>query len=164
MANGNDMTVDEQTCKGPCGRSLPATREHFYFNPRSKTSLRKTCIRCHNEDVKARHRANAKEYAAYQQQWRRDNPRQARDHKLRSRYGIGVDEYEQMLRDQGGGCAICGSEDSKSNREHLYVDHCHETGRVRGLLCYHCNTTLGYMRDDPDTLRAAIAYLENHRD
>ena len=75
------------------------------------------------------------------------------------RYGISTADYDALLARQGGACAICRR---KSDRR-LQVDHCHTTKEVRGLLCNNCNTTLGRCRDDPDILRAAIAYLEASR-
>lgn len=72
-----------------------------------------------------------------------------------------VEEYDELLTAQGGGCAICFVATNKSGRR-LAVDHCHETGRVRGILCTNCNVTLGRMNDDPDLLRRAAEYLEAH--
>lgn len=66
-----------------------------------------------------------------------------------------------MEVEQGGACKICG-EPCTSGRS-LAVDHCHKTGRVRGLLCGQCNNGLGRFRDRPDLLLAAIAYLEEGR-
>lgn len=73
------------------------------------------------------------------------------------RYGIGIDEYERMLADQDGVCVICKLE--CRTREHLSVDHCHETGEVRGLLCSRCNSFIGYADEDTGRLRRAIEYL-----
>jgi hypothetical protein len=67
-----------------------------------------------------------------------------------------------MLEAQGGRCAICRS-DKPGGRGRFAVDHCHSSGRVRGLLCVACNAGLGQFRDDPDLLRAAVAYLAVHR-
>ena len=69
-----------------------------------------------------------------------------------------VEQFEQMFTDQGGRCAICGTDDFQGKRPH--VDHCHTTGVIRGLLCVRCNQGLGNFRDSPAQLRAAIAYLE----
>jgi hypothetical protein len=75
-------------------------------------------------------------------------------------YGIAAEEYDALLVAQGNRCAICGSPDwpGKDNRPH--VDHNHETGQIRGLLCGPCNVGLGQFKDDPERLRAAIRYLE----
>lgn len=83
-----------------------------------------------------------------------------RDHYLRSNYGISLDEYTMMLRRQDSKCCICGvAENQIDGREVLYVDHCHATGAVRGLLCSHCNSMLGYARDSIEILKAGIRYL-----
>ena len=86
-----------------------------------------------------------------------------RDHRannLKKTYGISHEDYDRMLEAQGGGCAICGATDSRTGRsDYLYVDHCHETGQVRGLLCGPCNSGIGYLGDSIDNLEAAIKYL-----
>jgi Recombination endonuclease VII len=69
-------------------------------------------------------------------------------------YGIGADEFDELVVRQGGVCAICGRPDP----EHL--DHDHETGAVRGVLCFNCNGGLGQFRDSIDALRSAASYLE----
>ena len=91
------------------------------------------------------------------------------EQRLRMKFGIGVDDYNAMLENQGYGCAICKtpfggvhmrSPDKEKHKEHrLVVDHCHETGRIRGLLCRKCNTAIGLFSDDADLLGNAIDYL-----
>lgn len=83
---------------------------------------------------------------------------------LKRTYGITLDDYEAMLEEQNHRCKICGSEgfvmDKDRHKIKLVVDHCHETGAVRGLLCHNCNRALGLLKDSTDTLKSAIAYLE----
>lgn len=79
------------------------------------------------------------------------------------RYGIDLETYERLLDEQGGHCALCPAT-RETNRGHwLYVDHDHVTGVVRGLLCRRCNSTLGYMDEEPARLRRAADYLERYR-
>lgn len=90
-----------------------------------------------------------------------------RERTLRRLYGISIETYEAMLNSQGGRCAICrssspGSAKDRYNRAFL-VDHDHETGIVRGLLCRKCNTGLGVFNDSVDHLTKAQAYLEHSR-
>ena len=83
---------------------------------------------------------------------------------LMERYGLTPEDYDAMLRAQDGKCAICGREDSgRSDKRSLCVDHDHDTGAVRGLLCDPCNNGLGRFNDDPSLLMAAIRYLQNQR-
>jgi hypothetical protein len=98
--------------------------------------------------------------------WARANPEQyARiTHRsaLRRKYGIQIEQYDAMLADQGGRCAICRSVDTGSpTRRYFSVDHDHVTGVVRGLLCISCNTGIGGLRDDPRLVIAALRYLVN---
>ncbi|CAA9348624.1 MAG: hypothetical protein AVDCRST_MAG16-2207 [uncultured Frankineae bacterium] len=76
-----------------------------------------------------------------------------RNYHLKRRYGITVEDYDRMLAEQGGLCALC------QERPAEHVDHDHVTGRVRGLLCFCCNQGLGNFRDRADVLRLAIGYL-----
>lgn len=76
---------------------------------------------------------------------------------LRQTYGITLEQYEEMLEAQGGGCAVCGKQCSVKN--YLSVDHNHETGEIRGLLCQMCNLALGYIEEDPARVDDLLAYL-----
>ena len=79
------------------------------------------------------------------------------------KYGITVEQYNEMLEKQNGVCAICFKEETHKSRSGnvvpLAVDHSHETGAVRGLLCHACNVSLGNVRDSIEVLENAIAYL-----
>lgn len=75
-------------------------------------------------------------------------------------YGITTEEYDALMEVQGGACAICGSTEWPGKNNTPHVDHCHTTGKIRGLLCGKCNVALGNMDDDPARLRAAADYLE----
>ena len=79
------------------------------------------------------------------------------------RYGLTREQYEAMLAAQHGGCAVCGGTNGSSrNRKLLCVDHCHHTGKVRGLLCDNCNRGIGALKDDLGLVRKALLYLEAH--
>jgi Recombination endonuclease VII len=80
-----------------------------------------------------------------------------RDVWMRRNYRISIDDYEAMLATQGHRCALCESPD---NGRQWHVDHDHDTGAVRGILCDNCNRGLGHFRDDPTVLRRAAQYLE----
>lgn len=84
------------------------------------------------------------------------------DQSLRRLYGITLDEYNQMLARQEHLCALCGERPDTSRRMH--VDHDHATGKIRALLCHHCNLLIGNAKESTERLRQAIAYLERHQD
>lgn len=89
-----------------------------------------------------------------------DNPvkvLKSRRASVLKKYGMSVDEYADMLEQQRGVCAIC--ECVCASGDSLCVDHCHDTGAVRGLLCTNCNKALGLFKDDANFLRKAVAYL-----
>ena len=81
---------------------------------------------------------------------------------LLKRYGLSLADYDRLLEQQAGGCAICGGVTMWRGEGRLSVDHDHETGEVRGLLCSPCNTGLGHFHDDAERLRRAIIYLEGN--
>lgn len=102
----------------------------------------------YNENAKAARRANPEKYRRY------DVKR-----KLSS-LGLTVDDYDAVLALQNGKCGIC-SRGPNGRGRHLHVDHDHETGNLRGLLCHSCNTSLGHFKDSIETLQRAINYLRN---
>lgn len=89
--------------------------------------------------------------------------RDRRAYHLNYTYDITEEHYFTLLDEQYGCCAICGSDDETIGG-HLHVDHDHESGDIRGLLCSNCNTGLGLLQDNPDILQSAIKYLHRSRD
>lgn len=82
---------------------------------------------------------------------------------LRRWYGMTPEQYDALLRSQGGVCKLCHKPPPVTGRRRfLAVDHCHDCGAVRSLLCDSCNRGLGFLRDNPDLVRCAAAYLEAH--
>lgn len=86
--------------------------------------------------------------------------RERRQEQLKGKYGITIADYDAMLAAQGGTCAICNGPPPPKG---YHVDHCHTTGVVRALLCFSCNTALGHVQDNTDTLRRMIDYLNVKR-
>jgi len=76
------------------------------------------------------------------------------------RHGMSIEDFDAMLKKQNGGCGICGNTENKVRGNGLFVDHCHISGKIRGLLCHHCNAALGHFDDNVVNLRSAIAYLK----
>jgi hypothetical protein len=98
---------------------------------------------------------------AYKKKYYQENKEKVladtRKFKLLRKYGITIPQYESMYTAQNGVCAIC----KRKTNENLRVDHCHKTGKVRGLLCHNCNTGIGHFRDSIDLLNTTIAYLKS---
>lgn|SRR6185503_2558605 len=108
-------------------------------------------------------RATRAEYAkkwnsenpGYSNEWARKNPESRKNIVLKHLYKITLDDWNLLFARQDGRCAVC------SERKRLYVDHCHATGRVRGLLCRDCNLALGHLKDSPELLTYLLAYLQS---
>lgn len=82
----------------------------------------------------------------------------ATHYHIRSKYGLTKEMYDEMVAAQNGVCAICLVQPDK-----LFVDHNHNTGAVRGLLCHSCNVSIGHLKEDLSVLKSAIRYLEAAR-
>jgi hypothetical protein len=119
-----------------------------------------TCMICGPDTpIKLKHKSNGSgtwRCRIAERRWNINSRRRHEPHKARRRkYGLRRADYMALLQRQHERCAICG------RRIALVVDHCHETGRIRGLLCRDCNLGIGYLRDDPKLLRQALKYLKS---
>lgn len=125
----------------------------FHRNQSRRDGLSAYCKTC-NVD------AQRKQYAENPESARKrylKNPEAQKRRNYERMYGLTLERYNRMLLDQGGVCAIC-SQPCESRRS-LSVDHNHDTGEVRGLLCCHCNRGLGSFRDRADLTDKATGYL-----
>ena len=107
--------------------------------------------------------------ATYMREWQRASraadPEYFKDKDLKKNYGVTLDWYKEQSAKQGDVCAICRQPETSVIRGKvlsLAVDHCHDTGKVRALLCSACNTGIGSLKHDRDLLQKAIAYLETY--
>jgi hypothetical protein len=138
-----------------CCKKEKSESEYHYRSIDSK-KLNSWCKDCKNISRKERRRHTP------------DCKKKAKQYYLKQWYGLSVEQYESMYEKQKGSCAICNvllsltQDGPKGNRVH--VDHCHRTGKVRGLLCTKCNTILGMANDNASTLAAAIIYLDRSQD
>lgn len=82
---------------------------------------------------------------------------------IKRHYNLELEEYTKIMIEQNGVCAICGSSGGDSRGGRLHVDHNHNTGKVRGLLCGNCNKAIGYLKDNVELLAKAIVYLEKEK-
>lgn len=100
-----------------------------------------------------------KEIRAKVKEWQEKNPRKRKEHRLK-KYGITIEEFETILASQGNSCAICGHSDTSDKNFFPVVDHCHDTGNVRGILCMNCNMGIGKLKDSPEIIKSALRYIK----
>lgn len=160
-----------------CGEPKP--REAFALSKRAKDGLHTFCKACKSAKSRAwyhatserqkargrrRYQTNGREMRAAALRWYETNRAHAlelkREWAIRTAFGMTLKEYDALVVAQGGSCALCRKPPERKGRRPLHVDHCHDTGVVRGLLCRSCNVGLGHFKDSPSLLRAAAAYLE----
>ena len=121
-------------------------KTEFYKDKSQKTGLCSICIECQKKKDKGR--------------WSSENGRTTtlRTH-YKKRYGITLEDYDNILESQSGKCAICDSDSPGGKKGRFAVDHDHETKKIRGLLCGTCNILLGHSKDNTNILLKAIQYL-----
>lgn len=137
--------------------------------------LSKTCSRCGElKDYSAfsnyKHSKDGKKAACkscqkvYNDLWFEKNRDKKADSNrwwmIENKYNLTKDQYLEILEKQNHTCKICGTHQDNNTHKYLYVDHCHSTNLVRGLLCRACNSMLGMAKDDPIILQNAINYLK----
>lgn len=136
QARAETLSADGTRTCFKCGERKPFTLDHFYSDHRSPGELKGTCKECCRAAV--------------------------RRSTLPLRYGIDESAYIALIDSQAGRCALCRvGLDGVSKVTTPHVDHCHATGKVRGILCHHCNVLLGHAKDSADLLQSAINYLRS---
>lgn len=164
-----------------CSRcNLPKHKSEFGKDPKTRDGLRHWCKQCCNETNKEWQKSNPKKHAAQMARWRKANPEKSkatlkkyasslkgkesqRRAVIKRRYGITLEQYNQLFLKQNGCCGSCGRPDN-GNGGNLCVDHNHITGKIRGLLCHFCNMALGNLFGDEkgsELICNLAAYVEN---
>lgn len=110
--------------------------------------------------MKRRRAADPEKARARDRAYTAANPRDRRDYQLRLRYGITLEQWEDLFSRQGCVCGLCRSD--KPGQRGWATDHDHETGRVRGILCHRCNLILGWLGDLPVKIEGAFARVRNY--
>ncbi|WP_366940860.1 endonuclease VII domain-containing protein [uncultured Halomonas sp.] len=145
-------------------------------HPERKSHSRGMCRSCYDAWLRERNPGYRKRQTEVSRKWARENPekvKQARDRwrldkenrrALQERrrlkeYGISPEEYRRRYDAQSGSCGICGE-----HQENLCVDHCHDSGAVRGLLCKQCNSAIGFLGDTEEGVNRALRYLRSARE
>lgn len=130
--------------------------EFFTKNKNTRDGLSVYCRECHRKRSNERYKEDPERQKAKQASYRQRHPDRALSSDLKIKYGITLEEYENILKSQNGVCAACGKPPEKKR---LSVDHNHKTGAIRALLCNDCNLALGHARDSVEVLSGLIAYL-----
>ena len=133
-----------KVCK-VCGIEKEINQFGISHRKNKKPCIRNYCRLCGNEKTRKHYANNLNKY---------------REYNLKNKFGISLNEYNNLLELQNFQCAICGSKDTKIKKSKYFsVDHDHKNGEVRGLLCHHCNVGLGHFQDNPTILFKAVDYL-----
>lgn len=140
-----DLETGTRVCTA-CGHRRAMSEYHWANGKLYRRRKCKPCVYARSEEVR---RSNLDQYRTA-----------SRRRTIKRKYGLTLEAWEAMREQQGDRCAICRGAFSE---DAIHVDHDHDTGTVRGLLCFTCNTALGKFHDDIGVLRAAIGYLEQAR-
>lgn len=125
-----------------CGAAK--STDEFYVSSKAKDGLRAECKGCESN---------------YQFHRRKNRPEVRRRSDLKRVYGISLEEYDAALALQGKKCGCCGLTIESSRPRQFAVDHCHQTGKNRGILCADCNMAIGLLGDNLEGLEDAVQYL-----
>ena len=145
-----------------CGKEFPATNEYFWIQIKGKFGVHSRCKKCAREIKKEYRKNNGEKVRSQQRAWAKANPDRKREHLIKCLYGISIEQYMYVLEKQNGVCAICKQPELSIRRgsyKSLDVDHNHETGEIRGLLCSACNAALGLLKEDAQRIESLLAYL-----
>lgn len=129
----------------------------FYKDSQKKSGYRPDCKVCSDK------RRNPETANPKMKAWRRANPEYVLDMNLRSTFGITLVDFNTMRNSQNFCCAVCSRNEKEFSRR-LNVDHCHTTGKVRQLLCGPCNTALGLLRENLQTIESLKSYIMFHKE
>ncbi len=146
-----------QTCS-KCGELKPFSEFH-------KLKAQKNG---HRPDCKACHQVMKKAYNPKRNIKRKQNPRYQEknlESNLRTAYGITLEEYNALVFQQSGVCKVCKQLPTETSNQtnRLVVDHCHKTGRVRGLMCPNCNCALGHLKESVQLCQELAQYILDHK-
>lgn len=132
------------------------SRDEFYPRRDTKSGISSWCKDCDNKKNKRYSNLHPEKARARAKRYEQRHPERLREKQLRQ-YGIGIQEYNAILKSQNGVCDIC-----KKDNVRFHVDHNHQSGVVRGILCENCNRMIGMAKDSETILKRAIGYLKKH--
>ena len=154
--------------------SVVLTTENW--QPGLQKTNRKWCRSCANKKSTEWKQRNKEKVKLQRSKWGQKNidklaeyrtkvtPQQKRQYRIKAEYSLLWEDYVDLYNKAQGKCAICEKELSllkETSKHTAHVDHCHRTGKVRGLLCRSCNRGIGYLNDSPERLEKAASYLKS---
>lgn len=148
--------MNTKKCK-KCGH----TKERSKFSKSgnaSKDTIKNSCKACDKLQTAAYQIKNKDKIALR----KKGRAKESREWHLRTTYGLSIESYDAMHKSQNGCCKICSIVEKHAPRQILYVDHDHDTGAVRGLLCGKCNTAIGLLQDSSEFTIKATTYLQEN--
>ena len=151
-----------------CNQTKPL--EMFYKDSKAALGHRYNCAECskkrtlkwlaeNKENRKAYQIENKNRIKETSKLYRQRTQEIAKCKRLRKKYGITLEDYNRIKNEQKNACKIC-FKPFISNKNNTHVDHCHKTGKIRGLLCSNCNTALGLLKDNLESINRAMLYLK----
>lgn len=167
------MNLEQKKICSGCNIEQPIS--HFYKNKDGKFGVHSKCLVCCSERSKEFRKNNPEiMYERYKrhyeknkisiikktEEYRKKNPHIQRKSTLNFVYGITPEQHKKLLNMNGGKCCICNLVPQKRT---LFIDHCHKTNVIRGVLCMKCNSALGFLNDDINLLKSAIKYLSEEK-
>ena len=169
--------------KNFCTTHGEMTLENAYACKNPNGTIRLRCKQCCHDRRVEQYFKTRDASLEYSKKWKEENRDYVREnakenyHKdvvtkrkkeLARKKGLRLEEYDQMVKACDGKCHICGKEEKRKGRagfvsSNLSIDHCHNTGKIRGLLCHDCNTGIGKLKDDTELMMKAIEYLRKNQ-
>lgn len=153
------------SCRARRFRERLTTAQRAVIRERQRRNDKERYAAKRNEILAAkrsRYQANPEAFLSRQREYRRQNPEKHHAQTRKAKYGLTSESFERLWNQQDGKCAICLTPLARG--PHAHIDHCHGSGRVRGILCSFCNHGLGRFRDQPTLLIAAAKYLTANAD
>jgi hypothetical protein len=144
-----------------CKENKPTT--DFYKRTVSPDGLGIYCKKCDNKKSNKYRLEKKNEIRIQRKKFRDSNKDHIRMQKFKSKFGISKEKYDNLLNAQNNKCAICNKGPETERYKRLALDHCHETGKIRGFLCNNCNRCIGLLGDKIENLVSAIKYLKKYK-
>lgn len=161
----DEVLIEKICCK--CKNKKPINE--FGKDKHNKDGLTYDCKICRNqlandriEDKPSYYKGRNEKTKSYRKQYnsKDENKQRQRNLELIKNFNITLEEYDKLLKQQNGVCAICGGKQNSIRNKNFAIDHCHTTGKIRGLLCDSCNRGIGLFKDNIELLNKSIKYLK----